>query len=263
MVGVTIVAATLWVGAPPAMAHEFKVVVVESDTETAADARRGFRLAVDQSPDVSHTPDEEAGDHLGGVDVDIVSGQVASPSVAGEVSSLLDSGASAVVVLAGGSGADAAIASARARNKLVLAIGATASPTATPGHIVLRAGSPSDQRRFAAFVEAFAETTGSDPTEAAALGYDAGMLLDALVSGLGEDLTPGRDLAAAVNAASDQLVLAKLDVVPDVAPAAVAADEPPPGTGRRRTALIASAGGLVVVAAGTAWVAMRRIRRGS
>lgn len=263
MVGGAIVAATLWVGAPPAMAHEFKVVLVESDTETAADARRGFRLAVDQSPDVSHPPGEEAGDHLGGVDVDIVSVQGASPSVAAEVRSLLDAGASAVVVLAGGSGADAAIASARARNKLVLAIGATASPTAAPGLVVLRGGSPSDERRFAAFVEAFAETTGSDPTEAAALGYDAGMLLDALVRGLGEDLTPGANLAAAVNAASDQLVLAKLDVVPDVAPTPMSADEPPPGTGRRRTALIAPAGVLGVVVAGTAWIAMRRIRRGS
>lgn len=261
MVGGTILAATLWVGAPPAMAHEFKVVLVESDTETAVDARRGFRLAVDQSPDVSHPPDEEAGDHLGGIDVDILSVHVASPSVAEEVTSLLASGASAVVVLAGGPGADAAIASALARGKLVIALGTTASPTAAPGQIVLLAGRPSDERRFAAFVEALAETTGSDPTEAAALGYDAGMLLDALARGLGEDLTPGANLAAAVNAASTQLVLARPQVAADAAPA-VAANDRPPSTDRKGSELIAAAGVLGVVVAGASWVAPRRIRRG-
>jgi len=61
--------------APAARADEFVVgIVVESVADSSADAAfiDGFRLAVDQSPDVSHPPNTEGGDHLGGMDVVLV-----------------------------------------------------------------------------------------------------------------------------------------------------------------------------------------------
>lgn len=260
-VGGIIVAVTLWGGSPPAMAHEFKVVLVESDTEVAADARRGFRLAVDQSPDVSHPPDEEAGDHLGGVDVDIVSVQVASPSVAEEVTGLLDAGASAVIVLATGHGADAAIASAASRRKMVVTMDTKASRAPVPGVITLRTDGPSDEGRFEAFVDAYAQAAGSKPTEASALGYDAGVLLDAVVRELGEDLAAGPALAAATNAAADQLILARPETTSDGSMAATAGnDKPRRATGSRASWIAATLSGVVVV--GAAAIALRRARRG-
>lgn len=251
------VAAAALLAAPPAMAHEFEVVVVTGDTAEAADAGRGFRLAVDQSPDVSHPPEEAAGDHLGGVDVDIVSVQAGSPSSGDEVGARLDTGASAVVVMASGPSADAAVFAAVTRGKLVLVIDTTSSAKAARGQIVLRPDGRTDERRRARFAAAFTAASGSGPTDAATLGYDAGTLLDGVVRRLGEDLAPGADLDGATRAAADELVSARLDAVPDTPRTAPPAPDPRPSTDRRRVGLLLAA---AVLIAGTATVAMHRRR---
>ena len=233
VVGVAI-ASILLLRASPAVAHEFTLVVVEADGEAGADARRGFRLAVDQSPDVSHPPGEDAGDHLGGVDVDIVSIDAGLPSVADEVSALLDSGASAVVVLAGGRGAEGATAAATARRRPVFTIGAEDSTEPDPGQIRLRPREPVDDRRFADFEAAFAAATGAAPSVAATLGYDAGKLVDAVVSSLGEHLEPGPALAEAATDAAEELVVAEVDIGGETSAVRETASDPqPPPAGAR------------------------------
>ena len=67
---VAVIASSSW-AAPPASAHDLTVVVSALSAESV-DAGRGLMLAVDQSPDVSHTSGAGAGDHLGGVDVELI-----------------------------------------------------------------------------------------------------------------------------------------------------------------------------------------------
>lgn len=253
------ITAVLSLGTSPAEAHDFTVVVVESGTAAAVEAGRGFRFAVDRSPDVSHPPGEDAGDHLGGVDVDIVSVQTSSPSAAEEVGALVRSGASAVVVLATGPAADAAAAAGAAGGKTVLAIGPNGADAAVWARITLLPAGPADDRRLAAFAAAFAEVTGTAPTDAATLGYDAGTLLDALVLDVGKDLEPGPALAAAAAAAAAQLVLAELQVSIVAADTVQAAARVPTDGGRAAPVLAATLTGTVVI--GVAALAITRTRR--
>jgi len=62
-------------GATPVLADEFKVgVLLDSSLGDPQESTfmQGFQLAVDQSPDISHPPNAEGGDHLGGIDVSII-----------------------------------------------------------------------------------------------------------------------------------------------------------------------------------------------
>lgn len=68
---VAVIASSSW-AAPPVSAHDLTVVVVSALSAESVDAGRGLMLAVDQSPDVSHTSGAGAGDHLGGVDVELI-----------------------------------------------------------------------------------------------------------------------------------------------------------------------------------------------
>lgn len=262
LVVVAAIAAIPLLQASPAVAHEFTLVLVEADVGAAADAGRGFRLAVQQSPDVSHAPGEEAGDHLGGVDVDIVSVDARLPSVTEEVSGLLDSGASAVVVLAGGPDVQGVTAAAMARRKPVFAVDAENSTWPRPGQISLRSRGQADEGRFADFAAAFTTASGSAPTDAATLGYDAGRLVDAVVLELGEHLEPGAALTESATAAAEQLVLAAIDVGADTAATGGTGSDARPATGPPSALLTsaAAAGGVLVVGA---WmvVLLRRRRR--
>jgi hypothetical protein len=243
--------------ASPALAHELTLVIVEAEGGATADAGRGFRLAVDQSPDVSHPPGEDAGDHLGGVDVELVSVDAGLPSTIREVNELLDSGATALIVLSGGSDTEALIASAAARGKVVVAIEASHSMVGGEGGIRLRSGGRPDEGRFAAFAAAYAAASGSAPSDAAALGYDAGRLVDAVVLDLGEHLEPGPALTEAAVAASDGLVLADLEVGRETVARAErpSHERSPSPSGSLLTAAAASAG---IVALAAAAVALRR-----
>ena len=249
--------------ASPALAHEFTLVLVEADVGDAADAGRGFRLAVDQSPDVSHPPAEDAGDHLGGVDVDIVSVDARLPSVREQVSELLDSGASAVVVLADGPDVEGATTATTARRKPVFAIDVGDSIEAAPGQLRLRSRGATDDRRFTDFEAAFAAATGSAPSVAATLGYDAGKLVDAIVGALGEHLEPGPALTAAAIHAAQELVLAEIDNGSETSADRETVSDASPATGRSAVFTAAAASGILVVGAGTVAVLRRRRRLGT
>lgn len=216
----------------PALAHEFAIVVVASDTAASADARRGFRLAVDESPDVSHPRGQDGGDHLGGVDVDIVRVQAAADAdaTAARVDALLDQGAAAVVTLAADAQVQAVSGVAAGRGALHIVVTPGAGSADQQGALVLRprAAGRRDRALVEAFRSNFAGEYGAPPAPAALLGYDAGRLLDALVGRFGERLQPGPRMAAAARRASGSLAGTDVDVGPVQAGEAV--DVPVGGT---------------------------------
>lgn len=259
--------------APDARAHEFALALVSAPAQgdaTGRDVVDGFRLAVDESPDVSHPPGEEAGDHLGGVDVDLEVVEVADGRASG-VADAVAAGASVVVVL--GTSPDAAVAVARELDGTgVLVVDAgpepPASPPGTAGLLRLRdrpggsggAASPAATRFSGAFERRF----GRPGTDWAARGYDAGRLLDVSLRQLGADSRDVEALAAAANA-SGQLVRSTVVV------AAAPRSQPPTGGARSQplapgnplppaTALTLLAGG-GAAASGAALLAVAAVRR--
>ena len=202
-----------WSAAPPASAHEFTVVVVSAGAAESVDAGRGFRLAVDQSPDVSHAPGADAGDHLGGVDVELVAvGDGEADRTEDRVGDLLDGGASAVVILLVPWAADAIAAAAAERDKLALVVGDGGASRIPNETLLLRrrdAGNV-DEAGVAAATTGFREAFGNEPTPAALLGYDAGRLLDMIVARFGHVLRPTEPLIAAALAAEAELAFSRV-----------------------------------------------------
>lgn len=211
-----LVLAVLGGAALPAAAHEIRMALVATETaEPEGDALRGFMLAVDQSPDVSHPPGPGAGDHLGGVDVEIVPIDADDgDAVPNRVSAVIEAGASAVVIVAPSSTLAAVRAVADWRGKPIVALvedGAAAPPGVA---IVLRAlpADRDDRARLGRFEAEFAEAYGRSPTSIAVLGYDAGRLLDQLIGEIGEDLQADGPLDAAARNAAGVLIATRLEV---------------------------------------------------
>ncbi len=71
----TILFAWMVLGATPVLADQFKVGILLDPAVTDSSFMEGFQLAVDQSPDISHPAGVEGGDHLGGIDVEMVIGE--------------------------------------------------------------------------------------------------------------------------------------------------------------------------------------------
>ena len=190
----------------PASAHDFRLVLVRSDEPTSIEAQRGFRLAVDQSPDVSHPEGEDAGDHLGGVDVNLTEIQ-AGPAAAREVDDAIRGGASVVVLLVDDADIAGGVSKIARERKVVLVmpLGAPSSPA--PGSIVLRSRAAAEgEPPYQAFANDYTESAGAPPTADAVSGYDAGLLIDDLIFRLGEHLRPGAELARRANEAAAQLI---------------------------------------------------------
>ena len=180
----------------PASAHEFQLVVVRSDQPGSRDTQRGFRLAVDQSPDVSHPEGENAGDHLGGVDVTVVeieSGAAASR----DVDEAIRRGAAVVVLLVDDAEVAADISAVAREREVVLVMPHGAASPSAAGAVVFRprAAAERDIAAYEAFANRYADSMGTPPTTDAVSGYDAGRLIDELVLRLGGHLQPGPELA--------------------------------------------------------------------
>ena len=222
--------------APAVWAHEFALAVVSAPSApgqaTGRDVFDGFRLGVEESPDVSHPPGEEAGDHLGGVDVDVKVIEAAGDEVSG-VSDAVAAGVSIVVVLGTSSETAAAVADALAGTR-VLVVDAGPEPlTAPPGSSgLLRLqdrGTGAVERGSAAatqFEAAFDRRFGRPATDWAARAYDAARLLDLSLRELGADSRDVKALAAAANASGD-LVRSTVVAVGPGSPATGAGTRPP------------------------------------
>ena len=260
------VAAALLLGlavAPPVRAHEFALAVVSAPSAPGyamgRDVFDGFRLGVEESPDVSHPPREEAGDHLGGVDVDVKEIEAAGDEISG-LSDAVAAGASIVVVLGTSSETAAAVADALA-GAGVLVVDAGPEPlTAPPGMSgLLRlqdrgTGAVEPGSAAAAqFETAFGRRFGRPATDWAARAYDAARLLDVSLRQLGADSRDVEALAAAANASGD---LVSSTVVAVGSPPATGPPTPPPAPSKRFPSGAAlalggtAAGALVVTFAG-------------
>lgn len=231
-------------------------MVVESESQASTDARRGFRVAVDQSPDVSHPPGQDGGDHLGGVDVELLSLDLTGTGqqTADRTRRLVDDGAAAVLLLTGGPAVEAVVEAASARSTLV--ISGTLSPPAssTDPRIELRLKPPEqrDRVRTEAFTVAFREAHEVAPTDAALLGYDVGLLLDGLVRQVGEELRSPARVMAAVRLASSDLVASRLEVQDNGASGSEGGPDAPTETSPRRAvvaAMLAVAASIAIVGA--------------
>lgn len=264
-------------GARPALAHEFRLALVTPASGTAntglsgTDVRDGFRLAVDRSPDVSHPAGADAGDHLGGVDVDVsvIEGTEAA-GAAEAVKEELDAGLTAVVVIASAPTARAVTTELEGFPVLVVtATGAGASAPADAGALQLRQrpGPPFESAVAVDVAAAFEQAYGRDLSASAALGYDAGRLLDAAIAGADGGVEDLGSVVAAGSAVDDVLVSADAEApdrtTAEPAPAALPAAAADSGTGRLWPIL--AVGAVAVLALLTAllgWRASSRRRAG-
>lgn len=258
--GATVVVIALWSSAArPASAHGFTVVVVTSPSADSEAAARGFARAVDQSPDVSHAPGPDAGDHLGGVDVELVAlGDGESSGTADRVGDLLDAGASAVVVLFVPSTVDGIAAVADERDKLALVVGDEGAVSAGSASLLLRPldVGDADEADVADATAVYRELLGEAPQGPTVLGYDAGRLLDAIVSEVGDVLEPGEAVLAAALAADDGLTLSRV-----VEPGVGSRDRGGPGGDRGDVLLPAAVAAAALLGIGAGVVVVRRSRR--
>ena len=229
----------------------------------SVDAGRGFMLAVDQSPDVSHAPGADAGDHLGGVDVELVAVGTENGGTAGQVGRLLDDGASVVVVLFVPSTAAAIASAADERDKLALVVGDDTSSIADRTLLLRpRDAGTIDPVGVAAATTEFRKTFGAEATRAALLGYDAGRLLDTIVAQIGHVLQPTEPLIAAALAADTELTSSSVVAAGDgeggdAGPGNTAGGD---SNGPPDIRLSAASGVAVLVAAGAVVVMVRRRR---
>ena len=223
----------LLVTASAVEAHELGVVVVVppgaggSPLGTGLD---GLRLAVDQSPDISHPAGGDAGDHLGGIDVDLaVVASRSTGTIVRRVGRAVSAGAGVLVILRETRPARAEppvaeiLERVRTRNPLVAVAGGARAklPGRLPLPVVLlrdRSRAEIEGERLARFERAFSRRYGRTPRRASLAGYDAGRLVDRLLARLGEGPFSSTRVAAAVPAAERALVAGTAEFVPAADP---------------------------------------------
>lgn len=203
--------------APSAAAHELGLVLVTGPAGTSLSdgAVDGFRLAVDRSPDVSHPPGQEAGDHLGGIDVDV---RVLRPTqvrsdLPRRVARAVATGSRLVVVLPPARPTPSIVSVAPARDVLFLVPRRVTTRARPLVVLTRRPRGGSDPARRAKFERVFTRRYGRAPDAAALTGYDAGRLLDLLLAELGEGPFSAPQLGAAAARARRLLVGSTATVV--------------------------------------------------
>lgn len=203
-------------GARSALAHEFALALITPTSGSSnggingIDVRDGFRLAVEQSPDVSHPAGAEAGDHLGGIDVDVLLIDGSKAARAAEaVDQATTGGLTAVVVIAAGPTAQAVTKKLEDSSALLITAegaGATAPADAGTLRLTQKADPPLDSGSAAGVARAFKQAYGRELSAAAALGYDAGRLLDVAVAHADDGVEDLESVVAAASAVDDELV---------------------------------------------------------
>jgi len=193
------------VGATPALADEFTVGVVLESPVSDPTFMDGFRLAVDQSPDVSHPAGVEGGDHLGSMDVAIIvvdSARGQDEIVAAMRDLVSDDGATIIVTDVSSETSAAVVASPIGSEAFVVVVGDSTltDVAATPGFFVV---GPEQMEAVLAnqappFPDAFVTRYESRPSPAATRGFVAGHLIDIAVEATDRDPSDIETLTAAL-----------------------------------------------------------------
>ncbi|GBE24942.1 hypothetical protein BMS3Bbin02_01224 [bacterium BMS3Bbin02] len=205
------VAALVWIllSASPAFADEFRVGILLDPATSDSTFMEGFQLAVDQSPDVSHPPGVEGGDHLGSMDVVmvVIGDATGSDGLLAAANRLVEGEGVAIIV------ADISPESLRTimgpitdSGTMLLALSNVASEEfpETPRLLIVGDQSGVDALltdRAATFRDAFIEANGGAPSEAATRGYIAGRLVDIGVEATDRDPSDTGTLIDAMTAA--------------------------------------------------------------
>jgi len=197
---------------PPAAGHAFGVLVVAGSAGAEADRRDGFLLAVQQSPDVSHPPGEEGGDHLGGLDVDVSVVDDDQGEAGGRARSAIAGGTGIVVALSTSSLGSVAAETAGSGALLVIATGGASAAEGPTLVVRPRPTEPVSGPRLDRFEADFLAAYGRPPTSTAVAGYDAALLIGRAVEELGEGVNASSDLRLITQSATDTLLASDLAV---------------------------------------------------
>jgi len=285
--GFAAVVATAWtmLAAPPASADEFAVGIVvessasDSDTSVFMD---GFQLAVDQSPDVSHPPGVEGGDHLGSMDVVMITigGDLEGDELLSAVVELVEADRVPIIVVDAtadilGSLVDVAVASGT-----MLIVLSDVGGESTNSPLVFDATDRKRTERLLTdraltFTDAFFANFGRPPSPTATRGYIAGRLVDISVEATGRDPSDTNTLASALANATATGGDSSSSVAGTQAPAkpsgSASGDTAPPATPEvqgeatqsdtergNAPALVLAVGAAIAI---VAWLAQKRFRR--
>lgn len=249
----------LSIGLNPAGAHEITVAVaisttIEESGTVTSDLRDGLRLAIDQSPDIGHAPGSEAGDHLGGVDVELIDGgDIAIAEVADFARQTITGGASILVVVGDAGTITATAAEVDPESGFLVALlTGQGEVDSNPPIAVLRPASSGDSIAYGEFAEAFEATFARAPSESAANGFDIGQLLDSLIGHTDGAIPDAASLQAVTVNVNALLTSTELDPVKETQAATV-------GTGSRdRDGVFLLAGVVATVAVLVVSQALRR-----
>jgi hypothetical protein len=208
---VAILGATQLSNVDSAAAHEISIVLAVAGR--SGHAVDGLRLAIDQSPDVGHTPGPDAGDHLGGVDVvltDVASADAST--IQSPLRRAVADGASVAVVI-GDTRMVAAAARALTGKQVLLVVAPTdARPIDVPiPTVLLSQGGVADSDAADRFARAFQSTHGRAPSTSAAVGYDIGQFLDILLSTTDGAYPGSAALSASIARAQPRLTATTLE----------------------------------------------------
>jgi hypothetical protein len=199
---------------PSTLAHEFKMgILLASGTDGEA-FMDGFRLAVDQSPDVSHPPGEDAGDHLGAVDVELIIVEDAGqPDTAlrAALDLIEQQGVAIIIADLPAAALEAIFDPVTQSETLLIATSSTEGLEfpSTPRFFVMDEQGDVNGRFLQgdeAFTVAFREVYGQAPSVAAARGYLAARLIDIAVGATDGNFANGQAFHDALLAANQALV---------------------------------------------------------
>lgn len=210
-VTMVVIGALVWMilSASPAFADEFKVGIILDPATSDSTFMEGFQLAVDQSPDVSHPPGVEGGDHLGSMDiVMVVIDDATGPDGLLAAANRLVEGEGVAIIVA-----DISPESLRTimgpitdSGTMLLALSNVASDEFPETPRLLIVGDQSDADalladRAATFRDAFIAANGGAPSETATRGYISGRLVDIGVEATDRDPSDTGTLIDAMTAA--------------------------------------------------------------
>ncbi|MFV2000118.1 MAG: DUF3995 domain-containing protein [Acidimicrobiia bacterium] len=256
--------AAMMAGAGPAFADEFTVGVVVDDVtrdSSATTFMEGFQLAVDQSPDVSHPPNTEGGDHLGGMDVAMVVVYAASEPD-GILSATLDlvttSRAPILVVDVPPDVLLSLIGPVTDAGTMLIAMSDTAVDVSIQTPLFLFAEEQDGLAhlltdRVPVFEDAFIAVYGAPPSASATRGYIAGRLVDISVEATDRDPSDSETLLVAMRGALDASAAAPDVVVEDQAQVEI--PESPRDNGSSVFAFVAVIGMMIAAALHLYWAA--------